>query len=272
MQVLGLCRFSWPAIGGFQITHDTPQERARYLYAPARLEERFAYFESFTLPSLRGQTDPDFTLVVVIGPDLPEAPQRRLRALLASLPQAVVQVHPPGQHRPVMQDAINAARRWDKRRCIQFRMDDDDAVNLRFVERLRAVTEDALPLIARHPAFAIDFNRGHVARPGAEGLHTEAVQRSFWAPGLAAVFGPWNRQTVMNFNHARIWQRMPALSLNDPDMFVRGLSPHNDSRFDRGEALALLDRTGEAAFRAAFGICADQVRARFADAARWCSR
>ncbi|KPQ07249.1 MAG: putative rhamnosyl transferase [Rhodobacteraceae bacterium HLUCCA12] len=244
--------------------HETPRERARYLYAPARMEERFRYFESFTLPSLRGQTDQDFSLIVVIGPDLPEPYLARLRDLLAGLPQAVVQVQAPGQHRPVMQGAINAARRWDKKRCIQFRIDDDDAVNLRFVERLRQIAHDAGPLIASSPTFAIDFNNGHVAYPGTEGIFALPVRRSFWAPGLAAVMGPWNKQTIMNFNHARIWERMPALSLPAPDMFVRGLGRHNDSGFDRGEAPALLDRTQEVAFRAAYGICADQIRTLFA--------
>lgn len=262
MQVLGLCRFSWPAIGGFQITHETPEERAGYLYSPARLEERFAYFESFALPSLRNQSDPDFTLLVVTGPDMPVAYAARLRALLATLPQAVLQVYPPGQHRAVMQKAINSVRRWDKRRCIQFRIDDDDAVNLRFVERLRKIAADAAPFINQYPAVAVDFNRGHIARPGPDGIHAEAVQRSFWAPGLAMIAGPWNRQSVMNFNHARIWQTLPTLTLPEPDMFVRGLSPHNDSSFNKGENLTLLDAKGEALFRGAYGICADQVRAR----------
>ena len=50
MQVIGLCRFSYPGIGGFQIEHDSLEDRIAFLYAPERLEERFRFFECFTLP------------------------------------------------------------------------------------------------------------------------------------------------------------------------------------------------------------------------------
>jgi hypothetical protein len=33
MQVIGLCRFSYPAIGGFQVEHETLEERIALLRA-----------------------------------------------------------------------------------------------------------------------------------------------------------------------------------------------------------------------------------------------
>ena len=39
MQVIGFCRFSYPAEGGFQVEHDTTEARAAYLYAPERIDE-----------------------------------------------------------------------------------------------------------------------------------------------------------------------------------------------------------------------------------------
>ena len=72
MQVIGFCRFSYPAEGGFQVEHGSIRDRMAYLYAPARMEERLRHFECICLPGLKGQTDPDFTLVVMTGPDLPE--------------------------------------------------------------------------------------------------------------------------------------------------------------------------------------------------------
>ena len=137
MQVIGLCRFSYPAIGGFQVDHPTLEERIAYLYSPARMEERFATFETITLPPLRAQTDPDFTFLVVIGDSLPDHYRQRLDALLADVPQAIVAAYPPKRHRKIMQDAINEVRAFDGEHCLQFRMDDDDAVGVRYVERLR---------------------------------------------------------------------------------------------------------------------------------------
>ena len=49
MQILGICRFSYPALGGFQIEHDSIEERCDYLYAPEQLDMRFSCFETLTL-------------------------------------------------------------------------------------------------------------------------------------------------------------------------------------------------------------------------------
>jgi hypothetical protein len=265
MQVLGLCRFSWPALGGFKTEHATPEERVRFLYAPARIEARLRLFEAFTLPALKGQTDPDFTLLVVIGDDLPQPWRGRLEGLLAGLPQAVLRPQPPGPHRATLQQVINDAR--DRRPCIQFRMDDDDAVGLSFVARVRTAATDIAPLLRRHRLAAIDFTRGHVARPCAQGIEAEAVARQLWTPALAVVAAAGEGRTVMNFSHAKLWQFMPVLSLTDPDMFVRGLNDWNDSDLATGPAARLLDAEGEALFRRAYGIDADRVRALFGGAA-----
>jgi len=90
MQAIGICRFSYPGDGGFQVEHDSLKARMDYLYAPARMDERFATFETMMLPPLRAQTDGDFTLAVVIGESLPAPYRDRLEGLLADMPQAVI--------------------------------------------------------------------------------------------------------------------------------------------------------------------------------------
>ena len=127
MQVIGLCRFSYPAIGGFQVEHDSIEERIAFLYGEARLEERFRLFETVALPCLRAQTDPDFDLIVVIGDSLPAHHEARLRDLVAGMPQVRIEKHPPMPQRAVMKDILNKARRDPDKPCLQFRYDDDDA-------------------------------------------------------------------------------------------------------------------------------------------------
>jgi len=53
MQAIGLCRFSYPAIGGFQVEHDTTEAGIDYLYGRDRMEERFRLFETVLIPSLK---------------------------------------------------------------------------------------------------------------------------------------------------------------------------------------------------------------------------
>jgi hypothetical protein len=161
----------------------------------------------------------------------------------------------------VMREAINTLRDPEAPLSIQFRLDDDDAVNLRFVERLRATTRACRPLFLSSLKTAIDFTRGHIIRPTPQGIEAEAVTRAWWSPGMAVVLRRGNKQTVMNFAHQAVWQHMPTVSLTDPDMFLRGWNPFNDSEFAPGGNFRLLDAGGEAAFRAAYGVDADKVRA-----------
>lgn len=258
--VIGLCRFSYPGLGGFQRDRATPEAQARYLYHPARLDERFRLFEAVTLPSLRAQSDQDFTFLVVIGQDFPSERLARLQALLADMPQAVLQAHPPGRHRDVMSAAIASVRRDDAPFSLQFRLDDDDGIGSRFIARLRQTLRDAAPVFERHQRVAIDFNRGHVLRASAEGIRARAIMRAYWAPGLALAFRADCPQTVMNFQHRDVWKHMPTITLPTPDMFIRGLNDHNDSAVQIDEELPLLNAQQEAAFFDAYGVSADKVR------------
>ena len=267
MQVIGICRFSYPGEGGFQVEHRSLRERMDYLYAPARMEERFATFETMMLPPLRAQTDDDFTLLIVIGDSLPATYRDRLEAAVADMPQAMIRAHPPGPHRKVMQAAINAVRLPGDAPCLQFRMDDDDAVACNYVERLRAVARDVSALAARHRHIAIDFNRGYIVRPTSHGLQVAATAEPYTTAALALMVRGGLPVSVMNFAHRKLAQAMPTVTLTDEDMLIRGHNDHNDSRQKKGvktPALAPLDAAGKAQFRRAFAIDADAVTARFA--------
>ncbi len=265
MQVVGLCRFSYPAIGGYKINHDTIEDRKAFLYDEDRIAERFRYFEALTLPALRAQTDPDFTFIVVTGDDLPAPQMERLQDLLADIPQADIQPTAPGQHRAVMQSAINAALKNNAAPSLQFRLDDDDAVSRFFVERLRETATDCAALIRDNRHLTIDFSKGYLVRPDSQGIFARAVNVPLWTPALAMVVHPDSRQTVMNYSHVRMPQFMPRLSLPHEDMFIRGQSPQNGSALQAGE-VTLLDAEGEAQFKQVFDINSDTVRQIFAAA------
>jgi hypothetical protein len=263
MRVIGLCRFSYPGIGGFQIEHDTQEDREAYLYAPDRLESRFRTFETVTLPPLRAQTDPDFVFLVVIGDSLPEKYRTRLMALLQDIPQAIVQSHPPRRHRQIMQAAINSVREFDNDLCLQFRMDDDDAVACNYVEHLRRAAQDVQDLSKTHRHFAIDFNQGFIASPGPSGIAATPTHDPYTTPALAIAFSPQTDLTVMNFAHAKVAQKMPTVTFTGTNMMLRGHNDYNDSRQKPGVRavnLTPLDVAGEALFKATYNIDADHVR------------
>lgn len=267
MQVIGICRFSYPALGGFQVDHASPEERMAFLYASDRMEERFRLFECFTLPPLRAQSDADFTFLVVIGDAMPARWRDRLMDQLADIPQAVVQEHAPGPHRQVMKQAVNAVRDNRDAPCLQFRMDDDDAVAIRYVERLREAADDLDPLLRKNRHIAIDFNQGYIAAPSARGILGKPTIEHLWTAGLAMAVRPGVDLSILNFGHSKLARFMPVTSFTGEDMFIRGHSDHNDSRQKknvRPVQLDLLDARTETHLRRVFNIDADQVRAHYA--------
>ena len=110
IQVIGLCRFSYPAIGGFQVTHDSIEDRRRFLYDPIRLEQRFHLFETVALPGLKHQTHGAFQFLVVVGDCLPKPALHRLHDITSDMPQVQIIQKPPMRHRKVMQEVLNTAR------------------------------------------------------------------------------------------------------------------------------------------------------------------
>ena len=230
------------------------------------MEERFATFETMTLPPLRAQTDPDFTFVVVIGDSLPAQYRARLKAVLADMPQAVIQSHPPEQHRPVMKRIINSVRRMDNTPCLQFRMDDDDAVAVDFIARLREAAGDVRDLAARRDVLGIDFNRGYIVRPGPQGIAAIETSAPYQTAALAMMVSPTSRHTIMNFAHNKLPEKMTTVTLTDSIMMLRGHNDYNDSRQGpsaKPHKLTLLDEAGEAVLRDRFAIDCDAVRRAF---------
>lgn len=266
MQVIGLCRFSYPAQGGFQVGHGSDADRQAYLWSPERMEERFATFEAFTLPSIKAQTDPNFTFLIVIGDEMPATFCDRLTGLLEGFPQAIVQRHPPGPHRDVMKTAINSVRQVPAVPGLQFRLDDDDAVSVRYVERLREVAQDNRPLLRQNRHVAIDFTQGFIARAGPDGIAARATVEPLWTAALAISVKRGARNTIMNFGHSKLPRFMPVVSFTGEDMFVRGHNDHNDSRQKKGVAPVTLDPLSaqdEAHFKRVYNVDADAVRAIF---------
>lgn len=267
MQVIGLCRFSYPAYGGFQVNHDTLEERIRYLYDHDRLEERFRLFETIALPCLKQQTDQDFELIIVIGDTLPKHHLDRLQDQIADLPQARVVAQPPRRQREVMKEALQNARRDPFEPCLQFRHDDDDAISVEFIEKLRAATQDCQGLLKRHQAVAFDFNSGYVAEVGKHGISATPVHRPYDVASLGMHVAGNSKLTIMNFAHNKIVKFMPTVTFSKPPMFVRTHNSYNDSRQKSVKPVPVdpLTPEQELHFRTDFGIDINHVRKVFSD-------
>ena len=264
MQILGICRFSYPAVGGFQNQHDTIEARCDYLYSPERLNMRFSAFETLTLPSIRSQSDPNFTFAILIGDNLPRHAKDRLYALTANVPQKKIVERPSGPYRQVAQEVVNSVRNWEAPICAQFRLDDDDAVHLDFISELRQVIPHNKELFRYGRRFAIDFCSGYAVLPGRTGIKAAAVKQKLWTPALAIVLRPKAERSILNYGHHRLHEFMPVLSLSHLNMFVRSFHGDNDSLANRKQPrfeYAALDEVSRSYFKQNFNIDEAAVKA-----------
>ena len=266
IQMLGLCRFSYPTGGdGFDQAGPDLASNAARLYDPARLATRFWFFENLCLPTLAAQSDRDFTLVLIYGEGLPEPWAARLLRAVAGVPQIRPVALPEGQpHTTVCREAMHAARDPEARAVGEFTLDDDDGLARDFIAGARANFAHLLPLWRLRKRAALDFNGGLAVQAGAGGIELTAVQADFWAPGLVVFFAPRSTRSIQDYNHRRLWSRMPALTLPEPVMFLRGSHASSDSRLarrlpglQRGGAEA---ETPDALLRSRFGLDAATLR------------
>jgi hypothetical protein len=231
VQVQGLCRFSFPCTGGFKKYHDDLGERRAALYATARLNQRLAWFQHVALPGLHAQTDADFTLHLLLGQDLPQPWRDRLLEMIADLPQIVAQFRPSGDHRAVCRVVLLSGRDPRADTVAEFRLDDDDAVAVNYVQSLRRNWPRVRKLVSSAGRIALDQGKGMVleARDGA-GIVPHLFLTMCWTPGLAIYLRPEDTGTIMDFPHHKIWQRMPFVSLTEQVMFIRGHHTTNDAK------------------------------------------
>ncbi|WP_171236013.1 putative rhamnosyl transferase [Ruegeria sp. HKCCA6837] len=261
MQVIGLCRFSYPSIGGFRLSQDSIEDQRRFLYDTDRMEERFRLFETITLPGFRSQTDEAFELLVLTGTCLPPPYAQRLRDLTARIKQICIIEKEAADHKRVMREVLNTARTDPHKPCLQFRHDDDDAVSVDFIEKLRSAIRENAGLVQQSESVAIDYNLGYVARRDKNELHVAQVYRSLLGVGLGMYVRGGSKRTIFDRLHNRLARFMPVVSYPDAPMWVRMLHGFNDSDHARKDTRDLLPVTGEQAMdlRTRFSIDPEEV-------------
>ena len=232
VQVQGLCRWSYPSEpGAFRKEPDAADlERLRaQLYDPDRLELRLFYLEHVMLPSLRRQTDQDFTLHMLMGDQLPADVRARVLALVADVPQINPIFAAEGQpHQEICRHVMMAGRR-DGRVVAEFRLDDDDAVAVDFVEETRGFFVKIRRVWRSGGKMALDFNKGYILNTQDKGLDLLPVTARYWTPALVLYLRPHENHSLLDFAHAQMWKRIPTLTHPRQPMFIRGAHGGNDS-------------------------------------------
>ncbi|TWI38045.1 glycosyltransferase [Paracoccus sulfuroxidans] len=217
-RIIGICRFSyvgrsdWKAFAGTKGQDEALLARvAAGLFQPDRMEKRFRSFRDVTLASVAAQTDPDFTFLVISSNRMPQPMQQRLLDLCAGVAQVKVVFAAEPTLGEVLAPILEEIAQQDGRPPIQFRLDDDDGIPARFIQRLRAHATRLSDL----EQFGICFNRGMMIKlePG-----RKPVPLSFQMPFLGAgcavrLANP--RLSIFAIGHYQIPRRMTVIQDND---------------------------------------------------------
>lgn len=261
MKIVGICRFSYPALGGFKRMHETVADREAYLYDAARMELRFRHFEALTLPSIRAQREARFTFLILVGDSLPGPYMERLRDVTADVPQIKIVTKPPLRHRLAAQQAIQEELSENKTESIQWRLDDDDAVSVNFTRSIRWFAKHTSRMRRNWKNIAFEYNTGYSVTLSEDGIVAEELQSPFWACGLAVLFRPGDTKTVMNYAHHKLHTQMPTFINPHPHMYLRSKHDDNDSAaaYKTGRLAPLTD-VQRAYFKEKFNVDEDHVK------------
>ncbi len=230
VQMLGLCRFSYLGEDGFQAGPQTLDQRRAFLYDPERLARRWFWFENLVLPGLLAQSDKNFTLVLMTGPDLPDPYMSQLHELTRICPQFRLSLVPPmAAHHEAGLAAI--APHIDPRADVvgHFRQDDDDAVALDYIEQARDNFDMMRRLWRYRGRLYCDYSRGLILRPKPEGVAVEVRIIHCAAAALTVFLPPDAGRCILHYPHWKIMQSMPGVTLAGPVMYARTLTQDSDS-------------------------------------------
>lgn len=230
IQMLGLMRFSYLGMRGYQKDHATIGERRGFLYDAQRLERRWFWFEHVALPAWAAQTDPDFTLVIMTGPDLPQPYLSRLQDIVARTPQFRLElIAPMDWHLQACMAAIRPHIDPDADVVGHFRHDDDDAVAFDYIEAARRDFRPVVDLWQVDRKLSLDHSRGLMAKVTGKGLQITPRICHNMGVALTVFLAPEHQATAVHFNHAKLGLWMPGISIPQPLMFLRLMHEDGDS-------------------------------------------
>lgn len=255
-QIVGVMRFSYISKGGFAHSHDAQEDQEAMIYAPDRMERRFELFEDFALRSLKYQTDQDFKIIFLITQTFPTAYKERLLDLVSGWPSGVVVAKPFMPQFRAIRMCYDEASDPDSDYFTSFRLDDDDMLDFRFIERVREravklarVKDDGMPVV-------MSFNRGLYLKIGQQKNHIfDAVERTPLSVGTAMITPVGAQANIYSRNHRKLPAFFTTYSDVDEPSWLRTIHRDNDSKPEfTGETKLLGDDEVDAQLENGFGL------------------
>lgn len=232
IQPIGVCRFSLMTTGGFKRGPASLDERRAFLFQESRLALRMAWFRHVVMPSIRAQSDQGFLFVVLASDLMPQKWQDELAETVADCPVVRLEFIAPGKHFQICNAPFSKYLHPDTDIVAQFRLDDDDAVAVNYIDRVRRDFETYLaPLYRQYGMVSGDYTSGFVLEADGTQANLHRVFASTWNCGQTVYLPAGSRQGLFGWGHHQLHCHMPTVTLHDGNMFLRGRHDTNDSAF-----------------------------------------
>lgn len=230
VQIIGLVRFAFTAKNGFRTPIKTWEDAQSVLFAPARMAFRLRMLEEICLRSIENQTDTDFKLVILTSASLPTRYLNRLKEIIAPLPNAEIVMKPRQWMIQATQAAMQSVVEPDADYVVNFRLDDDDALAIDYVEQTRATAERLIAAGMAKVPTVLAHARGvywDLAK-GEDGLRLRTDTKPL---GLACamITSPEIAVNVFRWNHRDFARHFPMWMSPSQPMYIRSLHRYGDS-------------------------------------------
>lgn len=230
VKMTGVIRFSVLTPGFYADRFPDQKDAAAHLFSPERMDLRFRLFEKLCLPSLARQSDPDFQFVVLTSDQMPREQLWRLEDLLSPLENSRLLVAAPDGHYQLIKSAYALVPEGEATHAIRFRLDDDDAVDLNFVRRTKAIAQTMIPMQGEQTPFIIANNRGfYLKGRGAEAEVFDTCERAPLSVGTSLVVPKGNPLNPYRFNHRKFAEHFNTFSDISGPFFLRSIHGDNKS-------------------------------------------
>lgn len=228
MRVFGYTRFSFLGKSDVLAQRDVSKEELhQQLYNDERMNARFHLFENICLPSIASQTNKHFRVFIAATASMPQIYKDRLDGLVENMPEIEVLYSDATNVSEVFNTKMEQMVAGATRNCVHFRLDDDDAISCRVVQKLYDYA---------------DFTKDHgvIHFPNGIYLHgsgDKAVMMREYAPhtaiGFAFVNPPDLIKNPYQCGHVQYPKKVPNVAVSDICGFVHAAHSANDTNFQQ---------------------------------------
>ena len=260
---VGVMRFSVLTPTYYSERFDSLDAIADHIFSDARMALRFHIFETLVLPSLLRQSDDDFDLVILTAERLPDHHMERLRALIDTVPNIHLRPVSASRHYQLLKDAYNSIEPGDVSHRILFRLDDDDAMDINYIKRLKWTCRNLLKMHPLDTPYAIAFNRGfYVNMVDGENEVFDAVERAPLSTGTALLAPLDYTRNPYRYNHRALGQYYNLYTDIAVPAYIRTINGSNKSNpTQMGETRKLKPKDLDHQLRKHFDVTLAEMKA-----------